>query len=231
MAFTETYRVAHRRAHLVADIIVQPANMNYTIRNSGLVTNLPQDKHDLGVFVVEDEQSNGFILLWGFPLPEELRPINNRLSFGADRQHDPKPWCRVLSWKDPLLAVSKTDAPIMREADLRIAIRDSVEIWSESGEDQLYNLIKGFHVRCDSARSVDLGDVSIKLTFRLQKFLGITSYSLFVRLFPGSGDKLERPLQSPQIQLPPTTASTTSSSTDAPKEESRWRKLKSRSGF
>lgn len=205
--------------------------MNYTSRNSGLVTNLPQDKHDLGVFVVEDEQSNGFILLWGFPLPEELRPISNRLSFGTDRHHNAKPWCRVFSLKDPLLGVSKTDAPIMREADLRIAIRDSVEIWSDLGEDQLQNMIKGFRVRCDSTRSVDLGDVSIRLTFRPQQFLGIKSYSLFIRLFHGSGEKLEHAFQGPQAPVQPTAASTTSSSTNTPKEESRWRKLKSRSGL
>ncbi|KAK7397523.1 hypothetical protein QQX98_013118 [Neonectria punicea] len=181
VALTETYPVTHRSPGLSITPLVQPPTLHYTLGTSELVSD---ESHvadeDVGVFVVENESSRGFFLIWGYGQLEDDSPVDQDPKAEPPRQT--RPWCRVLPWKGAMPGASRTEVHLQGEPDIFVLDRDPVELFS--ARETFVEMMNRFRTKRSDGRLVDLGDVVVRATFRPSTFLGYTRYSLVVEIEP-----------------------------------------------
>ncbi|KAH6873921.1 heterokaryon incompatibility protein-domain-containing protein [Thelonectria olida] len=181
VALTETYPAVRRNPKLFVTPLVQPPTLHYTLGASELVSDEPYIMEgDVGVFVVENELSRGFFLIWGYghlDEDDEAAPRNK-----TEGQRQPKPWCRVLPWKGATAGASRTEVHLQGEPDIFVLDRDPVELFS--ARETFIEMMNRFRQKRSDGRLVDLGDVVVRATFRPNTFLGYTQYSLVVEIEP-----------------------------------------------
>lgn len=178
---TETYPAARGNPKLFVTPLVQPPTLHYTLGTSELVSD---DLHivdsDVGVFVVENEMSRGFFLIWGYGHLDEDAGIEPESK--AEGVKHIKPWCRVLPWKGAMPGASRTEVHLQGEPDIFVLDRDPVELFS--ARETFVEMMNRFRTKRSDGRLVDLGDVVVRATFRPNTFLGYTQYSLVVEIEP-----------------------------------------------
>ncbi|KAH7148459.1 heterokaryon incompatibility protein-domain-containing protein [Dactylonectria macrodidyma] len=193
VALTEAYPAARGNPKLFVTPLVQPPTLHYTLGSSELVSD---DSHivdnDVGVFVVENELSRGFFLIWGYGQPGEDGGIESE-NRSESAEHI-KPWCRVLPWKGAMPGASRTEVHLQGEPDIFVLDRDPVELFS--ARETFVEMIDRFRTKRSDGRLVDLGDVVVRVTFRPNTFLGYTEYSLVVEIEPARTRRRE-PVRAP----------------------------------
>lgn len=198
MALTETYPAVGRNPRLSVTPLVQPPTLHYRLGASELVSDEPYVMEgDVGVFVVENELSRGFFLIWGYGhVDDEEDEEEAAYRHHAEGHHhgQAKPWCRVLPWKGPasagggasssssLSSASRTEVHLQGEPDIFVLDRDPVELFS--ARETFMEMMKRFRQKRSDGRLVDVGDVVVRPTFRPDTFLGYTRYSLVVEIEP-----------------------------------------------
>ncbi|KAI5467224.1 heterokaryon incompatibility protein-domain-containing protein [Mariannaea sp. PMI_226] len=182
VALTERSASVQRNPRLCVTPLVQPPTLHYTIGTKDLVSDEKCIRDgDVGVFVVENELSQGFFLIWGYSNLDEDDEAADKGMINNDRR-TPKPWCRILPWKKSPTSVPKKVLSLQGEPDIFVLDHDPVELFS--ARETFVDMMERFRKKRSDGQVVDLGDIVVLAMFRPKTFLGYTQYNLVVEIEP-----------------------------------------------
>lgn len=206
---TEAYPIARRKMDLSCLPVIQPTSLKYRMRESQIIPDEPQEINtDVNVFIIEDDLSRGFYLLWGFETITHSMTADGVITETPEVE---RPWHRILAWRRTSETGARSEVSIVGEPDILVVKRDPLVLFS--ARETFMAMMSRFRALQSDGRYVDLGDILVKASFQPEEFLGYTRYSLIVEIRSANVS----------VQRPAYTPSTTSTETKA----SLWNRMKS----